>query len=189
MHRWAQGTAVGMALALIVFVGSAAGTVQGSQGPGEAAGGARVAPEPDLEVGVLICNLQAQGAEPEAAAPSGEGQARAVLCSFKPKAGTEETYVGTIRGIALDGESAAVVAWVVKAGSNVLTSGALQQSFNADQAMPADQPTRLVGEINPGIVLRPLADKPEGSAGAKDKPGPRGFVVLGLELRLQSATA
>lgn len=185
MNRWVLRIAV----ALVAFADPAAAAAQGPDLPRGDDGGARAVPEPDLEIGVLTCNLQAQGGEPEAVAPSSEGQARSVLCVFKPRAGAEETYAGTIRGISLDGQSAAAVAWVVKAASNVVTPGMLQQSFNADQAMPADQPVRLVGEINPGVILRSLADKPEGAAGAKEKPRPRGFVVLGLQLKLKGATA
>jgi hypothetical protein len=157
--------------------------------PGEGDGSPRAVREPDHEIGVLTCNLQVTDSEPETAAPSTEGQSRAVLCSFKPKAGSEESYVGTIRGLVFTQQGAASVTWIVKAQVTSLSSGSLEQSYAPDSATAADQPARLVGENDASIVLRTMADKPEGSASAKEKPKIKGLVVLGLELRLKGATA
>ncbi|MGE0851935.1 MAG: DUF992 domain-containing protein [Hyphomicrobiaceae bacterium] len=188
MNRFAQGVIAGVGTVLLIVAGAAIGLAQGPNPSGDS--GTRASREPEKDVGVLTCNVQAQGPEPDVAAPPADGQPRSVLCSFRPVSGAEETYAGTISGIALDGQDGAAVAWVVTAASSVVTPGMLQQAFNSDQTVRADQSTiRLVGEINPGIVLRPLADKPAGSASAKEKPKPTGFIVLGLELRLESAAA
>jgi hypothetical protein len=190
MNRFAQGVVAGVGTALLIVAGVAIGLAQGPNPSGEGDSGTRASREPEKDVGVLTCNVQAQGPEPDVAAPPADGQPRSVLCSFRPVSGAEETYAGTISGIALDGQDGAAVAWVVTAASSVVTTGMLQQAFNSDQTVRADQSTiRLVGEINPGIVLRPLADKPAGSASSKEKPKPTGFIVLGLELRLESAAA
>jgi hypothetical protein len=50
----------------------------------------------DYEIGVLSCSLS----EPSDAAAASGDRTREVLCTFQPKEGVEETYIGTAYGSA-----------------------------------------------------------------------------------------
>jgi hypothetical protein len=141
--------------------------------------------KPDFEIGMLSCSIAAPTEASESAAAPTEGQTREALCSFKPKKGAEESYVGLISGVSLSFDKTATVIWTVKAGTDAVTPGMLQQSYAVDRDVPADQMPPMIGEANSGIVLQTLRDKPEGSA--SQMPKPKGFVIVGLELKLKSA--
>ena len=150
-----------------------------------------IAEQADVELGVLTCAL----AEPPEAAPSNAptsgGQKREGLCTFKPKKGAEETYAGTFEGVSISADRTRTVIWVVKTISGVATlgPGVLEQSYATDPAKATDQMTSLIGETNSAIALHSMSDKSEGSASVPTKPGPTGFVILGVTLKLKSSSA
>ncbi len=140
------------------------------------------------EVGKLTCTLgdpaEASGGEQ----PTGP-QTRNALCTFKPKEGPEETYSATIQGVSFSAEPRAAFIWVVKTAAGAMVeAGLLEQSFTSHRKTPADQKPPLIGQPNAGIALHSMSDKSEGSAGAADKPAPTGFVILSVELKLESAS-
>jgi hypothetical protein len=140
------------------------------------------------EVGILTCTLgdppEASGSDP----PTG-AQTRNALCTFRPKAAPEETYSATIQGVSFSADPKAAVIWVVKTAPGALIeAGLLEQTFTSDRKTPADQTPPLIGETNADIALHSMLDKSEGSAGAAQKPAPTGFVILGVEFKLKSAS-
>jgi len=119
-----------------------------------------------------------------------EVQERDILCSFRLKSGAEETYTGKLRGVGVSGEYKGTLLWLVRAPPTVMPSppGLLQQSYAADAKAPADVIPALIGEVNSDIVLQSMADKDEERIGAPEKLNPGDFVVLGVGLRLRSAS-
>ena len=77
---------------------------------------------------------------------------------------------------------------VRSASGKAAPSGAIQQSYAKDPTQSADQKPPLIGQANPDIVLHSMADASEGSASATEKPAPTGFIILGVELKLKSAS-
>ena len=149
-----------------------------------------IAEQADIEIGVLTCEL----AEPPEPAPSNSptaGQQREGFCTFKPKKGSEETYAGTFEGVSLSTDRTRAVIWVVNtvAGVATLGPGVLEQSYATDPAKATDQMAPLIGETNSAIALHSMSDRNEGSASAPTKPGPTGFVILGVTLKLKSSSA
>jgi hypothetical protein len=141
----------------------------------------------DVEIGTLSCSVNARPAASSSETPLGQSQLRDAICTFHPRQGAEETYMGTVQGLKLSPDKGGVAIWRVKADSETTAPGFLQQSYAVDRAVPADLLSPLVGETNPSIVLHSMADRPEGSASATQRPRPQGFVVVGLNLRLRSA--
>jgi hypothetical protein len=141
----------------------------------------------DVALGVLTCTI----AEGEAAAASETAvasQKRDALCTFKAKSGVEETYIGKLQGVSTTPSRNKALMWVVRSASgSAAHPGLLQQSYATDPAKPADQKSPIVGELNADIQLQTMADENEGSASVSEKPPPRGFVVIGLELKLTSS--
>jgi hypothetical protein len=141
----------------------------------------------DVALGFLTCTL----AEGEAAAPGDAiiaSQKRDALCTFKAKSGLEETYIGKFQGVSTTPAHNKALMWVVKSASgSAAYPGLLQQTYTADPAKPADQKTPIIGEVNADIQLQTMADENEGSASVSEKAPPRGFVVIGLELKLTSS--
>ena len=128
----------------------------------------------DVEIGVLTCSLEEPASAPATGGPATESRVRDVVCTFKPKNGSEETYVGTVQGVAISADKKSTLIWRVKADPDTsILPGVLQQSYAIDNATPADQLAPMVGEDNSRIVLQSLADKQEGSASAAQKPAPR----------------
>jgi hypothetical protein len=140
----------------------------------------------DSEVGVLTCSVNAPPAASNNEVVQADSQLRDAICTFRPRKGVEETYIGTVQGLSLSADNGGVTIWSVKVDLDTLPPGLLQQSYAADPAVPADQLAPLVGETNSSIVLHSMADRPEGSASAPNRLAPRGFVVVGLMLRLMS---
>jgi hypothetical protein len=140
----------------------------------------------EIAIGVLTCTLAE--AEPAATSEVVASQRREALCTFKAKSGVEETYAGRFQGVsALPGRNKALI-WVVKSASgSAAHPGILEQSYTADPAKPADQKTPIIGEVNTDIQLQTMADENEGSATVSERSPPRGFVVIGLELKLTSS--
>jgi Protein of unknown function (DUF992) len=150
--------------------------------------GSAMAQTAEVDLGVLACSFEIPRAN-EGNAPSTEGQTREVLCSFKPRNGAEETYVGIVRVMSLSSAKATTALWTVRGSAGTqLVPGLLQQSYEIDQTAAADQSPLMIGETNSGIVLRSMADKQEGSVSAGERSPPIGFVVLGIELTLASTT-
>lgn len=121
-----------------------------------------------------------------------EVEERDILRGFRLKSGAEETDSGKLRGVGVSSEYKRTLLWLVKAPPNVLTSplplGLLQQSYVADATAPADEIPTLIGEVNSAIVLRSMADKDEESTRAREKSTSGDFVVLGVRLKLRSAS-
>jgi hypothetical protein len=110
------------------------------------------------------------------------------LCAFKLNNGTKETYVGTVQVVGLWATGKATLLWRVKVPPAMSAQpGFLEQSYAADSRTPANQIPDLIGRIN-SVVLQSMADKEEGSAGARERPPAPSAAVLGLELKLESTT-
>jgi Protein of unknown function (DUF992) len=141
----------------------------------------------DVALGVLTCTL----AEGEAAAPGDApvaSQKRDALCTFMAKSGVEETYIGKFQGVTTTPSHNKALMWVVKSASgSAAHPGLLQQTYTADPAKPADHKSPIIGEVNADIQLQTMADENEGNASVSEKPPPRGFVVIGVELKLTSS--
>jgi Protein of unknown function (DUF992) len=150
-----------------------------------------IAEQADIEIGVLTCAL-AEPPEPAPSnAPTAGGQQREGFCTFKPKKGSEETYAAIFEGVSISTDRTRTVIWVVKtvAGAATLGPGVLEQSYATDSAKATDQMAPLIGETNSAIALHSMSDRSEGSASAPTKPGPTGFVILGVALKLKSSSA
>jgi len=141
------------------------------------------------EIGVLTCTLAQPGDAPASDTPAVRGQMRDVLCSFQPKKGGEETYVGRVQGVSISPDAKATVMWLVKgptgAGSDV---GFLEQAYATDPKASAEQMAPMIGEKDASVVLHSMSDKQEGSASAPQKASPTGFVIIGVELKLKSTS-
>jgi hypothetical protein len=115
-------------------------------------------------VGVLTCSTGGT-----------EGKADTMTCGFKPTAGGEGRYAGTIGGNAPQPEGKRVLVWSVLAPANAKVSpDALSQRFS-QSAKGDGKSGALVGEADPSIILLP-----ETSAGED------GNTITQLELKLLS---
>jgi Protein of unknown function (DUF992) len=102
-----------------------------------------------------------------------EGKAQTMTCGFKPTAGGEGRYAGTIGGSAPQPEGKRVLVWSVLAPANAKVSpNRLSQRFSGGTKGDAKSGA-LVGEADPSIVLLP-----ETSAGEE------GNTITQLELKL-----
>ena len=147
-----------------------------------------VAQSANVEIGVLTCVLGEPADAPSGDAETG-GQTRDALCTFQPGAGADEEYIGKVQGVSMSADQKGALIWSVKSASGkVVPSGALQQTYAKDPTQSADQKPPLIGQANPDIVLHSMADASEGSASATEKPAPTGFIILGVELKLKSAS-
>jgi hypothetical protein len=139
----------------------------------------------DVEIGVLTCTLAAS--DPAADAPL--TNQRDALCTFQAKSGAEETYIGKFEGVGTSTNRNSAFMWIVKSASLERTQpGLLEQSYATDRAKPVDEKSPIVGEGNGDIRLLTMADEREGSASASEKTPPKGFVVIGVELKLKSTS-
>lgn len=150
-------------------------------------GATAAAAEVHNEIGVLTCTLADPGETPAGEARAG-GQMRDAICNFRLKSGAEETYAGRIEGVSITTERPGALLWRVKVESGPVEPGLLQQVYAAHPAKPADQKPPLIGEANSKIALHFMADKDEGSASVAQKPGPTGFVILSVELKLKTTS-
>jgi hypothetical protein len=123
-----------------------------------------------VEVGVLACSLSEAGPV-ETGRTGAEVQERDMLCVFKLRSGTEETYTGKVRGVSLAREHNRTLLWFVDAPSNAAppAAGLLQQSYALD-----------------AVVLRWMGDGTKASVGASEKSPAADLVILGVELKLNS---
>ena len=136
----------------------------------------------DYEIGVLSCSLS----EPSDAAAASGDRTREVSCTFQPKEGVEETYIGTAYGVSISVDEEVTFIWVVRSPSEpAVKPGQLQQIFANDSSHQPEQKPPLIGSES--LALHSLSDRPEGSVSSPDKPTPTGFVILRLELQLRSA--
>ncbi len=140
----------------------------------------------DVTLGVLTCTLAESGSPAgDAAAAS---QKRDALCTFKAKGGMEETYAGKFQGVSPSPGRNKALMWVVKGASAGSTQpGMLAQTYAADPGKPSDQKAPIIGEAHPDIQLHTMADEAEGSASLSEKPPPKGFIVIGLQLTLTAS--
>jgi Protein of unknown function (DUF992) len=139
----------------------------------------------DVEIGVLTCTLAAS--DPAADAPL--TNQRDALCTFQAKSGAEETYIGRFEGVGTSTDRNSAYMWIVKSASLERTQpGLLEQSYATDRAKPVDEKSPIIGEGNSDIRLLTMADEREGSASASEKTPPKGFVVIGVELKLKSTS-
>jgi len=139
------------------------------------------------EIGNLTCSLAEQSASPDTEA--GVGQARDMLCTFKPaQRGAEETYTGTLQSAGDERPlDKGVLMWTVRApAATELQPGLLQQSFTVDAATGANQIAPLVGEKSP-IVLQ-AAKKEMQQAPNTDSAKPT-TVIISIVLKLKTSPA
>jgi len=140
----------------------------------------------DITLGVLTCTLAESGTPAGDAAAA--NQKRDALCTFKAKSGVEETYAGRFHGVSPSPGRNKALIWIVKgASTGTVEPGMLAQTYAADPAKPSDQKTPIIGEAHPDIQLHTMADEAEGSASLSEKPPPKGFVVIGVELTLTAS--
>jgi len=108
------------------------------------------------------------------------------FCTFQPKEGVEETYIGTAYGVSISADEEVTFIWVVRSPSEpAVKPGQLQQIFANDSSHQPEQKPPLIGSES--LALHSLSDRPEGSVSSPDKPTPTGFVILRLELQLRSS--
>jgi len=139
------------------------------------------------EIGNLTCSLAEQSASPDSEA--GVGQARDMLCTFKPaQRGAEETYTGILQSAGDERPlDKGVLMWTVRApAATELQPGLLQQSFTVDAATAANQIAPLVGEKSP-IVLQ-AAKKEMQQAPNTDSAKPT-TVIISIVLKLKTSPA
>jgi hypothetical protein len=140
----------------------------------------------EVEIGVLTCTLAA--GDPAAETPL-TNQRRDALCTFQTRGGAEETYIGKFEGIGTASDRDGALMWIVKSASQERTQpGLLEQNYATDRAKPVDEKSPIIGEENSDIRLMTMADEREGSASASERTPPKGFVVIGVELRLKSTS-
>jgi Protein of unknown function (DUF992) len=115
-------------------------------------------------VGVLTCTSDGT-----------EGKAQTMTCGFKPTAGGEGRYAGTIAGNARQPEGKRVLVWSVLASAKTKVSpNMLSQRFSLD-AKKDGKSGALVGEADPSIILLPETNAAEA-----------GNTITQLELKLLS---
>jgi hypothetical protein len=140
----------------------------------------------DVEIGVLTCTLAAS--DPAADTPL-INLRRDALCTFQAKSGAEETYIGRFEGVGTSSDRNSAFMWIVRSASLERTQpGLLEQTYATDRAKPVDEKSPIIGEANSDIRLLTMADEREGSASASEKAPPKGFVVIGVELKLKSTS-
>ena len=74
----------------------------------------------DYEIGVLSCSLS----EPSDAAAASGDRTREVSCTFQPKEGVEETYIGTAYGVSISVDEEVTFIWAVRSPSEPTVSPA-----------------------------------------------------------------
>jgi len=140
----------------------------------------------DVEIGVLTCTLAASD---PAADTQLTNQSRDALCTFQANSGAEETYTGKFEGVGASSDRNGAFIWIVKSATVERTQpGLLEQTYATDRAKPVDEKSPIVGEANSDIRLLTMADEREGSASASEKTPPKGFVIIGVELKLKSTS-
>ena len=139
------------------------------------------------EIGNLTCSLAEQSGSPDT--ESGIGQARDMLCTFKPAArGAEETYTGTLQSAGDERPlEKGVLMWTVRGpAATEIQPGLLQQSFAVDAGTAANQVAPLIGEKTQ-IVLQP-AKKEMQQAPTSNSAKPT-TVIISIVLKLKSSPA
>src|SRR5262245_24964121 len=138
-----------------------------------------------------ICNLTSSLAE-QSGSPdteSGIGQARDMLCTFKPAArGAEETYTGTLQSAGDERPlEKGVLMWTVRGpAATEIQPGLLQQSFTVDAGTAANQVAPLIRDKTQ-IVLQP-AKKAMQQARTSNSAKPT-TVIISIVLKLKSSPA
>src|SRR5262245_7038176 len=140
------------------------------------------------EIGNLTCSLAEQSGSPDT--EGGIGQARDMLCTFKPAPrGAEETYTGTLQSAGDERPfGKGVLMWTVKApAATEIQPGLLQQSFTVDAGVAANQIAPLIGEKSP-IVLQ-AAKKEMQQATPNTESAKPTTVIISIVLKLKSSPA
>jgi len=138
-----------------------------------------------VELGLLACTL----AEQSSSETDGSAAGAQALCTFKPKNGAQESYLGNIQLVKPLAMGKVTLLWRVKVPAATTGGpGFLEQKYAADPKTPASQIPDLVGEPNSSVVLQSMADRKVGSAGAKEGSSADGIAVLRVELKLKSTT-
>jgi len=140
-----------------------------------------------VEVGVLACSFS-RPSQVEAGSTGIDVQVRELLCVFKLRNGTNETYTGKLLGVLFAADYKNTLLWLVKAPSSTtpLPPGFLQQSYASDAKAPVDQNTALIGDANSDIVLLWMGDGKKRNVDAPEKPPAGDIMILGVELMLSS---
>jgi hypothetical protein len=139
------------------------------------------------EIGNLTCSLAEQSGSPDTEA--GIGQARDMLCTFKPAArGAEETYTGILQSAGDERPfDKGVLMWTVKGpAATEIQPGLLQQSFTMDAAAAANQIAPLIGERNPIVLLAAKKEMQQVPDADSAKPT---TVIITIVLKLKSSPA
>jgi hypothetical protein len=139
------------------------------------------------EIGNLTCSLAEQSGSPDTEA--GVGQARDMLCTFKPAArGAEETYTGTLQSAGDERPlDKGVLMWTVKApAATELQPGLLQQSFTVDAGAGANQVAPLIGERSPVVLQAAKKEMQQVPEAESAKPT---TVIISIVLKLKSSQA
>jgi Protein of unknown function (DUF992) len=139
------------------------------------------------DIGNLTCSLAGQSGSPDTEA--GIGQARDMLCTFKPAArGAEETYTGTLQSAGDERPlDKGVLMWTVRGpAATEPQPGLLQGAFTVDAATAANQVAPLIAERSP-IVLQAAKKEMQQPADAESaKPT---TVIISIVLKLKSSPA
>lgn len=149
---------------------------------------AATAAQEGVEVGLLACTLAEQSSSETDGSVAGAAMSQA-LCTFKPKNGAQESYLGNIQVVKPSATGKVTFLWRVKVPAATSTApGFLEQKFAADPRTPANQIPDLIGESHSSVVLQSMADRREGSASGKESSPAEGIAVLRVELKLKSTT-
>jgi hypothetical protein len=139
------------------------------------------------ELGTLTCTV----APSTSARPIEQGQARDVLCQFRPgNKGAEETYVGTLQFVGQEAQLAnkGVAMFVVKAPPTTkIAPGLLQQKYSTEGAAARDRNAPLSGNEDNSIILQSATEHADRPNLALGQPPP--VMILSLELKLQATPA
>jgi len=147
---------------------------------------AGTAEQPQLEIGVLTCNL----AESEEANGAGDATSgppiRGMVCVFRPtNSGPEEIYRGAVQIMGKDHDlpGGRAIIWIVKATPKIERSpGMLQQTYAADASAAPGHAPPLIGETNSSIILQTMADTPPLADKDKHPAEPSTIVLVALTL-------
>jgi hypothetical protein len=139
------------------------------------------------EIGNLTCSLAEQSAAPDSEV--GTGQARDLLCTFKPATrGAEETYTGTMQSAGDDRPfDRGVLMWTVKGpAATAIQPGLLQQAFAVDAGAAANQAAPLIGEKSPIMLQAVKKEMQQTPGGESAKPT---TVIISIVLKLKTSPA
>ena len=139
------------------------------------------------EIGNLTCSLGEQNASPDS--ETGTGQARDMLCTFKPATrGAEETYTGTMQSAGDERPfDKGVLMWTVRGpAATEIQPGLLQQAFAVDAASASTQAAPLIGEKSPIVLQAAKKEMQQANESESAKPT---TVIISIVLKLKTSPA